>query len=103
MLSKTTANKMINRLEYMPVRGNFSLPSVLCFPLNVMYVVPNFSKLSGYVSSPTRLPPIAGSQTLARVIISLYYLYNTTYVIILNFIIYGFEPGSPGPKAEQFK
>ena len=71
--------------------------------VNVRRASPNFCNLSGYLSPPTRLPPIAGSQLLARAIIGLYYLYNTTYIIDLNSIIYrsspGFEPGSPGPKA----
>ena len=51
---------------------------------------------------PTRLPPIAGSQTLAKAIIGLYYTLNSTSFIDLNLIIYGssrgFEPGCPGPK-----
>ena len=59
--------------------------------------------LNSYLSPPTRLPPIAGSQLLARAIVGLFYLYNTTYIIDLNWIIYrsspGFEPGSLGPKA----
>ena len=71
--------------------------------VNVRRASPNFCNLSGYLSPPTRLPPIAGSQLLARAIVGLYYLYNTTYIIDLNSIIYrsspGFEPGSPGPKA----
>ena len=61
--------------------------------VNVHRVSPNFCKLSGYLSPPTRLPPIAGSQLLARVIISLYYEYNTTYIIDLNLIIYRSSPG----------
>ena len=54
------------------------------------------------LSPPTRLPLVAGSQTLARVIISLYSSYKKTYIIDLNLIIHrsspGFEPGSQGPK-----
>ena len=71
--------------------------------VNIDRASPNFCNLSGYLSPPTRLPPIAGSQLFARAIVGLYYLYNTTYIIDLNSIIYrsspGFEPGSPGPKA----
>ena len=55
-----------------------------------------YHSLQGY-------PPIEGAQTLAKMIVSLYYLYNTTYTIDLNLIIdlslTGFEPVSPGPKA----
>ena len=40
---------------------------------------------------------------LARAIVSLYYSYNTTYIVNLNLIIYlsppGFGPGSQGPKS----
>ena len=70
--------------------------------VNVHRASPNFSSLCDYLSPPTRLPPIAGSQTLARAIKNLYYSYSTTYIINLNLMIYwsspGFEPGSPGPK-----
>ena len=71
--------------------------------VNVRRGSPNFCNLRGYLSPPTRLPPIAGSQLLARAIVGLYYSCNTTYIINLNSIIYRssqrFEPGSPGPKA----
>ena len=71
--------------------------------VNVQRMSPNFCNLRGYFSPPTRLPPNVGSKMLARAILSLYYLYNTTYIINLNSKIYrplpGFEPGSPGPKA----
>ena len=71
--------------------------------VNVLRASPNFYNLSGYLSPPRRLPPIAGLQMLARAIVSLYYLYNTTYIIGLNSIIQqsstGFEPRSPGPRA----
>ena len=71
--------------------------------VNAHRASPNFCNLSGYLSPLTRLPLIAGSQTLARAIVSLYYSYSTTYIINLNSIIPqsspGFEPGSPGPKA----
>ena len=70
--------------------------------VNVRRVSPNFCNLSGYLSPPTGLPPIAGSQMLARSIVSLYYSYTTTYIINLNLIIYpsspGFESESLGPK-----
>ena len=75
-------------------------------PLSILDICrgsPNFCNLSVYLSPPTSLPTIVGSQTLARVILRLYYLYNTTYIFNLNLIIYrsstGFEPGSPGRKA----
>ena len=42
--------------------------------VNVRRASPNFCNLSGYLLPPTRLPPIARSQLLARAIISLYYL-----------------------------
>ena len=71
--------------------------------MNVHKASTNFCNLSGYSSPTTRLPPIAGLLMLARAIISLYYLYDTTYIIYLNLIIYrpssGNEPGSLGPKA----
>ena len=70
-------------------------------PLNIVNILrgsPNFCNLSGYFSPPTRLPPIARSQTLARSIISVYHSYNTTYIIDLNLKIYRslprFEPRS---------
>ena len=73
----------------------------LCNPLSIVNVCrgsPNFCNLSGYFSPLTRLPPIAGSQLLVRAIVSLYYLYNTTFLLDLNSIIYqsspGFEPGA---------
>ena len=69
---------------------------IICFydsgtPLsnvNVCRASPKFCNLSGYLSPPTRLPLIAGSQLLARATVGLYYLYNTTYIINLNSIIY---------------
>ena len=45
--------------------------------VNVRRASPNFCSLSACLSPTTRLPPIAGSQTLAGAIVSLYYLYNT--------------------------
>ena len=56
--------------------------------VNVRRMSLNFCNLSGYFSPPTRLPPIAGSQMLARAIVSFYYSYNTTYVIDLNSVEY---------------
>ena len=71
--------------------------------VNVHRASQNFCNLSGYLLTPARLPPIAGSPMLSRTIVSLHYSYNTAYEIGLNLIIYqfslGFEPGSPGPKA----
>ena len=58
-------------------------------PLNIVNVCrgsPNFCNLSGYLAPPTWLPLIAGSQMLARAIISLYYSYYRTYIINLNSI-----------------
>ena len=49
--------------------------------VNFRRASPNFYNLSGYISPFTRLPPIAGSQTLARVIVSLYKLYNTQPIL----------------------
>ena len=69
-------------------------------PLNIMNVLKaslNVCNLSGYLS-----PPMSGSQRLARAIVSLYYSFNTTYIINLNSIIYWsspcFKPRSLGPK-----
>ena len=42
--------------------------------VNVHRASPNVCILSSYLSPPTRLPPIEDSQTLARAIVSLYYL-----------------------------
>ena len=71
--------------------------------MNVYRGSPNVWTFSGYLLSPTRLPPIAGLQTLARVFIHLYYLYKTTYIVNLNSRINRsspvFEPGSLGLKA----
>ena len=41
--------------------------------VNVRIAFPNVCNLSDFLSPPKRLPAIAGSQTLARAIVSLYY------------------------------
>ena len=71
--------------------------------VSICEVSPNFCNVCDHLSPLTRLSQIARSQTLARANICWYYLYITTYIINLNFIIYlfspGFELGSPGPKS----
>ena len=95
------ASQYIIRLESQSVSLDDSVKPVS--KVNVLRASPKFCSLSGYLSPPIRLPPMAGSQMLDRAIESLNYSYNTTYIINLNSIIYrhlpGFEPGSPGPKA----
>ena len=70
--------------------------------VNIHRSSPIFCNLSCYLSPPTRLLPIPGSQILARAILSFCYSHNITYIIDLNSIIHrsspGFETGSPGPK-----
>ena len=68
--------------------------------VNISRPSPNFCNWSGYSSLPTRLPPIAGLQTLARGTKSICYLYNTTYWFEFNDLLAlpGSEPGSPEPK-----
>ena len=71
---------------------NYFLMTWLCHQFN----------LGINLSITSRLPPIKGSQMLARMILSFFYSNNANYIIVLNWIIYGslpgFKPKSPGPK-----